>query len=66
MDEAGYLDHQPAHTDHAAINNIDGSISLTRSVKLFIVKSLDSRALAELLNLVFTRIVNHCVTVFGD
>ena len=60
------LDHQAADADHAAIyvdavdvGNLFGEGFHCENLKF-------SRIWEPALNLVFTRIVNHCVTVFGD
>ena len=66
MDGPGDLHHQPAHADDAAIN-IDAVEVGDLFGERFHCENLKFRRFIGLaLNFVFTRIVNHYVTVFGD
>ena len=66
MNRPGDLDHQAAHADHAAIN-IDAVDVADLLGECFHCENLKfSRISSRALNFVFTRIVNHYVTVFGD
>ena len=66
MDGAGDLHHQPAHADDAAIyiDAVEVGYLFRERLHCENLKFPRFRRLA--LNLVFTRIVNHYVTVFGD
>ena len=60
------LDHQPAHAHNTAIyiDAVDVADLLRKRLHCENLKF--PRFEPEALNLVFTRIINHCVTVFGD
>ena len=62
----GDLDHQAAHADHPAINIDAVDVADLLGERLHCENLKFPRFGAAALNLVFTRIVNHCVTVFGD
>ena len=66
VDGPGDLDHQPAHADDPAIN-VDGiDVGDLLGERLHCENLKSTPNWARSLNPVFTRIVNHCVTVFDD
>ena len=66
MNGAGDLDHQAAHADDAAIYIDAVDIADLFRERLHCENLKFPRFSRATLNLVFTRIVNHYVTVFGD
>ena len=70
MDRSGHLDHQPAHADHPAVDldPVKFGDLFGQGFHADLVVPAGSRVKETVsfnvgLNPVFTRVVNHCVTV---